>query len=84
MRELVDDAVLAEERERPVDGGEPDRLAALAKARVDLLRGRVMRLGGKRLEHEQALARRADAGLREPRRRMCFARRSSASTIPQE
>ena len=77
--ELVDDAVLAEDRERPVDGGEADRIAALAKARVDLLRGRIMRFRRERLEDEQALTRCAEAGLRR-RFPKCFARRSS--TIP--
>ena len=65
VRELVDDAVLAEERERPVDGGEADRIAALSKARVDLLRGRIVRFGREHLEDEQALARRTEAGLRQ-------------------
>jgi zinc transport system substrate-binding protein len=65
VRELVDDAVLAEEGKRPVDGGETDWIAAPAKARVDLLRGRIVRLGRERLEDEQALARRPEAGLRQ-------------------
>lgn len=50
VRELVYDLMLAEERQRPVDRGEANRLAALAKARIDLLRGRIVRLGRKRLE----------------------------------
>src|SRR4029079_18552085 len=64
-RELVEDTVLAEKRKRPVDGGEADRVAALAKARVDLLRRRIVGLGRERLENEQALARRAEPGLRQ-------------------
>ena len=65
VRELVDDAVLAEEGKRPVDSGETDWIAALAKARVDFLRGRIVRLGRERFEDEQALARRPEAGLRQ-------------------
>src|SRR5215218_362294 len=46
MHERVDDAVIAEKRERSVHGRQADTLAPRAQASVDLLRGRVVGLGG--------------------------------------
>src|SRR5206468_6549264 len=65
MGELVHDAVLAEERERPVDGGEAHRLATPPEPRVDLLRGGVVRLAREGVQDEQTLARAAHAGVHQ-------------------
>jgi hypothetical protein len=58
MLQRIDDAVLAEEGERPVDGRQTDRLSAAAQPCVDLLRGRVVGLRSERPEHCKALTRR--------------------------
>jgi zinc transport system substrate-binding protein len=59
--ELVDDILLAQDGQRPIDRREADPLAALAQPRVDLLSCGVVRLGGECLEHEEPLGGRADA-----------------------
>ena len=61
VSQLVDDVALPQDRERTVDGRQADLFASLSQTRVDLLSGRVVRLRRKRLEHEQALPRGADA-----------------------
>src|SRR5919201_2931925 len=69
VHQRVDDAALAEERQRPVDSGEADPLVPRLEAGVDLLGGRVVRLAGERLEHSNALPCGADAVLGEERLR---------------
>ena len=61
VSQLVDDLALPQDRERTVDRRQADLFASLPQTRVDLLCGCVVRLRCKRLEHEQALLRRADA-----------------------
>jgi hypothetical protein len=61
VSQLVDDIALPQHRERSVDRRQTDLFASFPQTRVDLLSGRVVRLRRKRLEHEQALLRRADA-----------------------
>ena len=55
MRELVDDLPLPEIGERAVDGRETDPPPALTQAAVELLRCRVVRFCGERIENEQPL-----------------------------
>ena len=59
VRERVDDPVLGQRAERPVDGREADSLAAGAQAAVELLRGDVVRLARELVEHPQPLPRHA-------------------------
>lgn len=47
----VDHAAFAEERDRSVDGCQPDPFAAVAETRVDFLRRRVGRLSSENLQH---------------------------------
>jgi hypothetical protein len=61
MSKLVYDLALPQDRERTVDRRQAYLFASVPQTRVDLLSGRVVRLRCKRLEHEQALLRRADA-----------------------
>lgn len=58
MHERVDDAVAAQQSERPVHGRKADGGSSRANRLVNVLRGRVVRLGGERLEHPHPLARR--------------------------
>ena len=51
MRQRVDHAVFAEQRDGAVDGGETDALAPLAEARVDLLGGGVAGFVGEHDRH---------------------------------
>jgi zinc transport system substrate-binding protein len=62
VHELVDDVLLAQDGQRPIDRREADPLAALAQPRVDLLGGGVVRFGGEGLEDEQPLAGRTNTG----------------------
>ncbi len=55
----VDGARLVQRCQRSVDGREADSLPALAEPLVNLLRCRVIRLGGEQVEHAQSLAGRA-------------------------
>jgi zinc transport system substrate-binding protein len=61
VHQRVHDPGLAEQRERPVDGGQPDCIATRDEPPVDLLRGRVVRLRGQGIEHRKPLARGTDA-----------------------
>jgi hypothetical protein len=65
VHEGVDHAVLAEERERPVDRRQPDALASRPEARMDLLRGRVVGLEGQRSQHRDALPGRTQPAMLE-------------------
>ena len=62
VRQLVDDLALTEDGQGAVNGGETYALALVTEPRMDLLSRRVVRLGGERLEHAQALPRGTDAG----------------------
>ena len=64
VRERVDDPVLGEGSERPVDGREADALSRFPEPAVELLRRHVVRLPCELLEH-------ADALLRDPQARAC-------------
>jgi len=59
--EDVDDAALAQKRERAVDGGQARARVALAEPRPELLRGRVVPLAGELLEHLEPPRCRTDA-----------------------
>ena len=65
VAEDVDDAVLAQGGERPVDGGEPDPRALSAQALVESLRGDVVAHALKLGDDADALRRRAQAAPRE-------------------
>src|SRR5437899_312429 len=67
MRERVDDALLAEQRERPVDRREAGARVALPKPSPQSLRGDVVLLTGELRQHLEALFRHAEALLREER-----------------
>ena len=66
VRERVDEALLAEDRKRPVDGGEPDRDPRIDETPVNLLCSCVVALGRERLEHAKALGGHAHALARDP------------------
>ena len=61
VHQRVHDSVLAEQRERAVDGCESDCIAARDEAPMDLLRRRVVRLRRQRLQHCEPLPRGTDA-----------------------
>ena len=61
MRQDVHHAGLAQERERPVHGGEAGGRAALAEPAPELLRRHVVALSRQLLEHFEPARRRADA-----------------------
>ena len=63
--EDVDDTLLGEEPERPVDGGEPQPFAAAAQPLVELLGGHVVGLPEQLGEDGRTLPGRAEAGLRQ-------------------
>ena len=66
----VDDAVLAQERERAVDGCEAGVRVALAQAAPELLRRRVVALARQLLQHLEPARRRPDALALEQRRQL--------------
>ena len=72
VREHVDDALVGQDREGPVDRREADPLPAGSEALVQLLGGRVVRLAGELGKHAQALRRRPQASLLEERDRGCL------------
>lgn len=65
VHQRVDDAAIAEQRQRPVDGRQADAVATGRERSVDLLRGRVIPFNGKDAEHGEPLPRRPQAVLAE-------------------
>jgi len=65
----VHDSVVAEQRQRPVDRRESNRVAARDEPSVDLLRRRVVGLRGQSVQHREPLPRGADAVPSEERLR---------------
>lgn len=61
VHQRVHDSVLAEQRERAVDGRESDCIAARDEPPMDLLRRRVVRLSGQGVQHREPLPRGTDA-----------------------
>ena len=65
VRELVDDPLAGERAQRAVHRRQSDAIAARDQAAVDLLGGRVVRLGRQHLEDSHPLAGRPEAGALE-------------------
>jgi zinc transport system substrate-binding protein len=69
VHQSVHDSLLAEERERAVDGRESDCITARDEPPVDLLRSRVVRLRSQGVQHRESLPRGTDAVSSEERLR---------------